>query len=217
MSGCGKQEDINNQNQNAEQLLQENQTQEIENKEELSEIENKEQIEENLEEIFQDENGEMMKRKKITSKFSIVYPADWFWVDADMQFGGYITNNKNITDINSKNLNDFNDVILTVSSAPIAPFSEEISTDMVERLKYEVKRNVEFSIEQSQNLSCDEIINSEFEIEYECQGNVNEIYYCSKKIGIKYDQISYGAAKYSISAKSKNPELVKKFSIEKNY
>ena len=201
VGGCGKNEKTDNQTQ-------------TQDKEQVSvDTEKKDQAKENLEETFENEDGELMKKRNM-GKFSIIYPADWFWADHYDGIGNFVSNNRNIKDPWTGGPDDLNenDVILTISSAPLAPLSKEISADIKERLIYEVERGVDRSMEKSPSISCEEITESEFEIEYECQNNVDGVYYRTKRMGI----IRTYASQYLISAKSKNPELVKKFSIEKN-
>ena len=153
--------------------------------------------------------------KKDLGVFTITYPQSWHWVNYDMQFGGFITNNKNIASPWTSTMAD-EDVKIIMSTAPLSPYSEQIK-NVVNRMDFELRHDQNFDAKKYSNMTCSKSEKSQFDVEYLCYYDKDGVYYRSISFGLENSSVDGGAILYSITASSKNVKLIEEFSIDGEY
>jgi hypothetical protein len=153
-------------------------------------------------------------KKKETDFFVIKYPKEWFWIDYDMQFGGFITNNKNLKDPWANEVGN-DDVKVIISAIPLAPFSNHI-LDLSERLNYEMRHELQLESGGAQNKECTQNSETQFDVEYECYYSIGDVHYHLFAIGLR-NEGAQSPGNYYVAAQSKNPEIIEQFFVKKRY
>lgn len=168
-----------------------------------------------------DENGNMHENKiegifqnRDFGKFTVSYPQTWYWVDYDMQFDGFVTNNKNLKEPWISEISD-GDVKLIFSAAPLNPVSENIA-DVTERIKFEIQDYQNYKKEKYQNFKCSDYTKFHSDVVFECHYDDGDVFYRSIQFGLENLSVDNNAVQYDVTALSKDPDLIEMFSVSKN-
>ena len=149
--------------------------------------------------------------------FTLVYPKVWYWVTYDMPYDGFITNNKAITEPwTDPGILGGDDVRIIVSGAPMNSHFDLINKPLLQLTQVMVddKKYIE---QEYANATCEMIPNSDFDIMFVCRYSQGDVYHYRVDFGLIDSYEKGKPTKAIIESTSKNPALIEKFSIKRNY